>query len=396
MKIVHICQYYNDNYGYQENLLPKYQKKLGHEVSIITSDRTSYFTNNQKPNVVGVGVFNDAGLEILRLPIKAEFKGRFVFFQNLEQELARQKPDYIFHHGLTAPSLVQCAKYKKRNSAVFLAADNHADLNNSAKNRAYGMIYYEFVWAKILNKISKRIDVIFGVSPCRCFFAEKFLGIEQERIRLLPIGADTDTADAIQPERSERKNPLVLVTGGKWTKEKKLGLLLDVVSGLDVQLNIFGNIDDVHLKERVGKQRNVSFLGWQNRGNTLEILKRADIAIWPGLHTTLIEDAIAANTPVLLRYQGNTAHHIRGNGAYFFSSNPGEIRQLLRFILDYPSVLEAMKVRALEQSRMFSYDQVARDSVAYFNDLTPKPIHQYFMDDPLCRPGNADFERISL
>ncbi len=395
MKIVHVCQYYNDGYGYQENLLPRYQQKLGHHVSVISSDRTSFFSKSNRSNLVGVGIFNDSGVEVVRLPIKGQFEGRFVWFKNLQEELERQKPDYIFHHGLTAPSLVQCAKYKRKHS-VFLAADNHADLNNSASNPAYGIAYYKFVWTKILQEILKQIDVVFGVSPSRCFFSEKFLGIPQERIRLLPIGADTDTADKVQPEQSEREKLLVLVTGGKWTKEKKLDLLLDVVSTLDVQLNIFGRIDDANLKERVDKQGNVSFLGWQNRENTLGMLKSADIAIWPGLHTTLIEDAIATKTPVLLRYQGNTAHHIRGNGAYFFSSNSGEIRQLLRFILDYPAALKAMKGRALEQSQMFSYDQVARDSLAYFNDLMPKPTHQYFMDDPLCRPGNVDFERISL
>lgn len=395
MKIVHVCQYYNDGYGYQENLLPRYQQKLGHHISVISSDRASYFGKSNISNLVGAGISNDAGIDVVRLPIKGQFRGRFVWFKNLQDELERQKPDYIFHHGLTAPSLVQCAKYKRKHS-VFLAADNHADLNNSASNRAYGMVYYKFAWAKILKGISNQIDVIFGVSPSRCFFAEKYLGIPQERIRLLPIGADTDTADNIQPERSERKGLLVLVTGGKWTKEKKLELLLDAVSGLDVQLNIFGRIDDAHLKERVDNQKNVSFMGWQNRENTLRMLKRSDIAIWPGLHTTLIEDAIATKTPLFLRYQGNTSHHIRGNGAYFFSSNPGEIRQLLRFILDYPSALEAMKVRALEQSRKFSYDQVARDSVEYFNDLTPKPTHRYFMDDPLCKPRNVDFERINL
>ena len=37
MKILHISPncVYNDYWGYQENLLPKYQRRLGHEVSII-------------------------------------------------------------------------------------------------------------------------------------------------------------------------------------------------------------------------------------------------------------------------------------------------------------------------------------------------------------------------
>ena len=37
MKIVHIQQYFNEGFGYQENVLPYYQKKLGHDVIMITS-----------------------------------------------------------------------------------------------------------------------------------------------------------------------------------------------------------------------------------------------------------------------------------------------------------------------------------------------------------------------
>ena len=37
MKILHIAPNapYNRGWGYQENLLPKYQKKLGHDVTVI-------------------------------------------------------------------------------------------------------------------------------------------------------------------------------------------------------------------------------------------------------------------------------------------------------------------------------------------------------------------------
>jgi hypothetical protein len=32
MKIVHIQQFYNEGFGYQENVFPGYQKRLGHDV----------------------------------------------------------------------------------------------------------------------------------------------------------------------------------------------------------------------------------------------------------------------------------------------------------------------------------------------------------------------------
>jgi len=43
MKIVHLMSWYMPNMGYQENYLPAEQKKLGHDVEIITSDRYTPF-----------------------------------------------------------------------------------------------------------------------------------------------------------------------------------------------------------------------------------------------------------------------------------------------------------------------------------------------------------------
>lgn len=39
MRIVHICLQapYNDYWGYQDNLLPKYHRKSGHDVTVITT-----------------------------------------------------------------------------------------------------------------------------------------------------------------------------------------------------------------------------------------------------------------------------------------------------------------------------------------------------------------------
>jgi len=51
MKIVHVAQHYNDGFGYHENLLPKYQKKYGHDVMMEISTKGILI---QKDNVKAV------------------------------------------------------------------------------------------------------------------------------------------------------------------------------------------------------------------------------------------------------------------------------------------------------------------------------------------------------
>ena len=50
MKIVHICQYYNEGFSYQENILPKVQSK-DDEVTIITSNLSNFNNDKNKDEI---------------------------------------------------------------------------------------------------------------------------------------------------------------------------------------------------------------------------------------------------------------------------------------------------------------------------------------------------------
>lgn len=402
MRIIHICQYYNDRFGYQENLLPRYQAKLGHDVVVITSDRKSYFTGEKTPKIVGTGEFNDQAIRVVRLPISSEFKGRFVRFRNLAEALESERPDYIFHHGLTSASLMTSVEYKQANPSVFLVADNHADLNISARNALWRIAYYRAYWKVTLRKWLKHVNLVFGVTPARCYFAEEELGVPHNKIRLLPIGADEDGANDVlaglksqEHTASSESNALKIVTGGKWFKGKGLEELVQAVRAVNVSLKIFGKADDSFTKELIDKASdNVSFVGWQDRKGTLQLLRDADLAIWPRQHTTLVEDAVATRTPLILRYHGSTSHFIRGNGAYLFSGQSNEIRQLLDLLSKSTGLVKSMKNNSAKILDLLSYKRVAKESIEYYENQDPKTTHSVFMNDPLCNPRNEGFYRL--
>jgi len=399
MKIIHITQCYNDGFGYHENILPKYQLKLGHDVIVVTSERESYFKElSDKNRRKEPREYMEGPVRIVRIPIKGEFRGRFVIFANLKDVLEIERPDYIFHHGLIQPSLFTISGYKKKHPSVFVVADEHADLTNSARNVFWKIGYYNFAWKNALKRSLKYIDIVFGVTPARCYFLNEELGVPWSLIRLLPQGADEDLAQSINSDtlkENDSKERLLVITGGKINKNKNVLSLFDAITGLDLELRVFGALS-AEMKAEIADNPpyNVIFHGWQNRVQTFKLLAQADIAIWNKLHTNLIEDAIATLTPLILRYHGSTCYQIRNNGFYLYSDNPNEIRQHLEFIIRHKEILFEMRQEARKIRDFLSYNRIAQESIDYYYDKAPKITHEIIMNDPMCLPKNKEFRKL--
>lgn len=385
MRIVHIQQYYNDGMGYQENILPKYHKKLGNEVMLITSNLSNGFDGDRNKEI---GIYNDGEVTINRIGIKGEFKNRFVIFRDLYKVLENFKPDYIFHHSVTSPSLGIVCNYKKKNPEVFLCADNHADLNISARSSIWKKVYYNTFWKKYISKYDKYIDLYFGVTASRCIFLNEELGVNFDKIRLLPIGADTENIKNISNKKlflrkfNIDENKFIITHGGKITKEKQVDRILQAFSQIEennICLIIFGKIEDEFVKKLIKKDSRIINLGWLDRMDTLSVLKYSDIGIWNTQHTTLLEDAVAVGLPLIIRYYGSTSHLIDNSGLFLYDGSIREIYDKMNFIIKNKEILSVLKKNALKMSDIISYNNIALESIEYANDTKPKKIHEKFM-----------------
>ncbi|MCT2534636.1 glycosyltransferase family 4 protein [Aquibacillus koreensis] len=386
MKIVHIQQYFNEKMGYQENIFPYYQKKLGHDVVLITSTRSNGFNND--PRVKKEGEFIENGFKVKRINIFNEFKDRFVVFKKLYEYLEAEKPDYIYHHGVNSPSLRTASIYKKNNPNVFLAVDNHSDLNIAARNKLWKVFYYNLLWKNIIAKYDKYIDLYFGVTPARCVFLEEELGINREKIRLLPIGADVDNVKASisKKEFLEKynidRNCLLITHGGKITPEKQNDRIIEAFLRLkdrNVRLIIFGLIKDKRVQELIKNDDRIIFLGWLNREDTLTVLKYSDVGIWNTQHTTLLEDCVAVGLPMILRYYGSTCHLIDDTGLFLYDGSIREIQDKLQLIINNDNILNQFKDKAHNIRDLLSYENIAKESIKYYYSTDYNDIHKKFM-----------------
>lgn len=386
MKIVHVAQYYNPGYGYQENILPLYQQAEGHEVVLLTSTRASSFV---KARSFPAGESFDHGLRVRRLDIHCDFTDKFVCFRNLLEVLEQEKPDYIFHHMPTTLSIREVCQYKRRHPAVFLAVDNHADLTISIANTLLRTLYYNVFWKSFLKRYDRWIDLYFGVTPARCLFLSEELGVPAEKVRLLPIGADMDNAvELLDPAAFLKRfdldaDKIYLVHGGKMTADKQVDRILTAFSRIqrdDIKLLLFGTIEDPRVEALMQADPRIKYLGWLNREETLSVLKHCDLGIWNTRHTTLLEDALAMGLPLMLRYYGSTSHLIDHSGVFLYEGSTREIQDRLQGLLEQPDLLKAYRQAANRLREELSYRQIARESLSYAVDPAPQPIHRKFMD----------------
>ncbi|MCL1863980.1 MAG: glycosyltransferase [Defluviitaleaceae bacterium] len=388
MKIVHIQPYYNDGFGYHENLLPLYQAMQGHEVILLTSTLKSGFN---KERVAPAGEFIDNGFSVKRLPIAGEFKDRFVIFKDLYSELKQQKPDYIFHHHAMSLSVKVVCKYKKDHPKTFVALDNHADLNITGRYKIWKCLYYNLFWKRFFKKFDSFVDLYFGVTPLRCLFLEEEMGIKSDKIRLLPLGTDTAKLESFSISKKSLFSELgidpskkIIVHGGKITPEKKCDRLIQAFSKIDNpdwQLVLFGRIEHDVIRDLIMKDSRIVYIDWLNREKTISVLKYSDIGIWNTQHTALLEDAVAVGLPLILRFYGSTCHLIRKSGFFLYDESTREIQDKLTFLLEHPTIVEEFKNNAKELSHTLSYNNVAKESIEYYYDTSPKALHVEFMND---------------
>lgn len=379
MKIVHVCQYYNDDWGYQENLLAEYQAKVGHEVVVITSDRKSKNFIDKLKRVVGTGSYIRNNVRIERIPIVAEFTGRFVIFKNLNKVLEKENPDFIFHHGLTSPSLKTVINYKIRNKNVFLAVDNHSEYNNSGRIWIWRFLYYRVFWKKVLSSYNLNvIDKFFSITSACKLFSIKELGILFDNHELLYLGSDVDCIYFDPKYREEIRNhytfnesDIVIVTGGKIDERKRLDVVIQAIKEIgssNLKLLIIGHIERKYaniIEKMINNDKNIIKTGWINKDDLFKYLSAADIAVFPGSQSALWQHAVSCELPITIKYWPGTEYLLlKENGMFLFSDNHKELMQYLNLLLKNPVLIKKMRRGARqERDEVLSYYKIAKKSL---------------------------------
>jgi 1,2-diacylglycerol 3-alpha-glucosyltransferase len=384
MKIVHLCLacFYIEGMEYQENVLPRKHRQLGHEVEVITSQYCFDTKGNVFDRELGEYVNKD-DVKVRVIPYNTKLFGRFArhcrIFLGLYRTLCDIKPDVIFCHGGQFCSVGQVTRYVKNNPDVRLYMDSHADYGNSRVDTWTQRISKKLLWGSQYKKLERYCRKMWATLPVRMEYMRDLYSIKSDKVQLLVMGGDVENIDEQERNRIRARvrekygideSTFLMVTGGKIDKKKNIHLLMEAVLGMedkDVSLLVFGEPSSkfkVYI-DSLPHSDKIKMAGWLSPVECYDLFYAADLGVFPGTHSVLWEQVCACGLPAIFRgTEGQNHVDMGGNCQFVFSDDAGEIKAKILEIIETPGLYAGMKKVAREKGySTFSYMEIAKRAI---------------------------------
>lgn len=385
MRILHCClaNFYVDNYGYQENILPKMHKLQGHEVYILASTET--FPDNVKLGYVSPSTYETRdGIPITRVPY-VKWLPHFIakklrVYKGVLNILKLFKPDIIFLHNAYFLSIYLIVKYVKKNNHVKIYVDSHADSNNSARGWISRNILHRLIYRFCIKKIEPYTTKLYGTLPFRNDFLIEFYKVSPHKVELLPMGVDLTDIDVtkrndikkhIRQELGLAEEDFIVVSGGKIDVKKNIHLLISAVAQLkekDIKLVLFGTISpDIksEIEPLLSFENKIKYIGWVDSLDTAKYLLSGDVAIFPGSHSVLWEQTVGLGIPAIFKKMKGFYHiDIGGNCMLLDNVSIESIKDAISYLYHNRDILKNMQdVVESKGPNIFSYYEIAKKAI---------------------------------
>lgn len=381
MKIVHIClaARYVEGFGYQENIIPQIHKNMGNEVLILTSEYEidQYYKTKKRKNSDYV---NDFGIRVKSLKKSdSGFFSRFGIYADLNEALEDFSPNIIFVHGGQFFSLKDVVKYCKGHKGVKMYIDQHADYYNSPVDAWKRKMCQRYIYGTWMRKAIRYTSKFWGVTPWRCDYLHDVYKIPKDKIDLLVMGGDdryirfdkqNEIWENVRNKLNISESDFVIISGGKINKDKNIHLLMQAVLDLHIEnlkLIVFGQpLEDI--KEefyKLLKNESIIYINWIKSEDVYDYFLASDLAVFPGTHSVLWEQAVACGIPTVFKdWQGMHHVDVGGNCVFLKEDSVDEIKKTISEIYENREMYDNMKKTATEKGiKEFSYSNIARKAI---------------------------------
>ena len=117
------------------------------------------------------------------------------------------------------------------------------------------------------------------------------------------------------------------------------------------------------LIERIKTNRHIHYMGWCNAERVIRCMVAADMACFPGTHSTLWEQSVGIGLPCIFKRWPEMEHvNINGNCLFVKGEDEDELAKCIQDIAS-PTTYKKMLLLANEAAKQFHYSEIAKKAI---------------------------------
>lgn len=226
--------------------------------------------------------------------------------------------------------------------------------------------------------MDREIDLADFIIVPSTFAKSTFIqvGISENKIVNLPLGADMPNRELPNPRRPGDNNEVTFLFAGQVNQRKGISYILDAfarLSASNARLIIAGYAEPSML-DRLKDYENVQYLGTMPRSDLARVMAKSDVILLPslaeGFGLTAIEGMAAGCLPIVSKY--TFASDIIEHGQNGFIIDARSIEQLyaiMEYVVNNLTVARQMGSRARESAEKFTWTDYQKRASSIIRDL---------------------------
>jgi glycosyltransferase involved in cell wall biosynthesis len=330
MKIVHVCNYFFPWRGYQEFYLVREQIRMGHDVTVLTSNHRwprdyPMLAEEGASFYMPTGYQEENGIPTVRFHATEPIRRR-LFMRGISAWIQKLQPDWVLAHGYLVPTTFY-ATYAKKNCSFQLIVDDHmipsASDGNFIKKQMRNLVS-QVAKRTLLSHIDDMVAIAAGTVDWLC--ERNF--VPREHIHYIPLGVDVDhftpDSQAGSTYREHTQIPqdaFVFSTTGRLAEVKKIEVFIDALGALSQQhsnlwMLIVGGGDETYVQTLQQRAHTLGIkASWHSKVSQDQlpaVFNAADVLVWPADCTISHFEAMSCGKPIIIGENPAASDRIEG------------------------------------------------------------------------------------
>jgi glycosyltransferase involved in cell wall biosynthesis len=166
----------------------------------------------------------------------------------------------------------------------------------------------------------------------------------------------------------DRRYQKQIIFAGRLSHEKGINLLIELAQKLPLETDLIilgSGPEEKKIQNLIKIQKNVHFLGYQNKEKTISLIRGSDILIQPslneGISSTILE-AMTCKTLVIATNVGGNQELITDNETGFLvnSNSTSQIIEKINYVLSNPLKLEVITNNAFTHVKQYDWNVIGK------------------------------------